>query len=166
MSDGFVVHYTTPLSGAEIAASLESYDAAGLTVENGLTHVVSLLDGEGDQVNVDRKALIRVLFATAIGERTTFQLWLSESVDVVCSYERLAEDLAAHRYSLDGLLANEIEMTVAAVTAQIGRPSPKTVALAVDREGVAAEVDLDAIVRERGTQPPAFPGDVFLARWG
>ena len=164
MSDGFVAHYTSPMTSDEIVESLNAFAAAGVVPENQSTGVVTILDDEGDQVTTDRNSLARTLATLQSGQRVTYQLWLSDSVDVICSYRRFGEDLAVRRYSLDGLRRDEAEAVIAAIASQLGRRTPETVAFAVDRRGGAAEIDLDAIVRERAHDDWPFPGDVVLIR--
>jgi hypothetical protein len=164
MSDGFVAHYSLPLSTAEVAASFAALEAAGLTVENSLTNVSTMLDEEGGQIRTDRMGLACALVEADVGQQVTFQLWISDSVDVICSYRPIAAQLAVRRYLLDGLLADEAELAIAALSSQLGRASPRTIAFVVDRTGLAATRDLDALVRERACRHTDLPVDVFLHR--
>jgi hypothetical protein len=162
MSDGFVAHYSAPLSADDLAGSFAAFEAAGLTLENSLTRAATMLDAEGDQVRTDRIGLASAVADAVIGEQVTFQLWISDSVDVICSYRALTNQLAVRRYLLDGLLPDEAELAIAAVGSQLGLVSPKTVAFVVDRRGVSAETDLDALVREGAESHEELLVDVFL----
>lgn len=164
MPPGYVAHYTTPLSADQLTASFSAFESAGLFLENPSTRAASLLDEYGDQIRTDRAGLERAVTGVAVGEHVTFQFWFpfSDSTDVVCTYMRITDWLTVRQYWLDGLSSDEKERVITLVCSQLAVPTPRTIALVIDRQGAAGDTDFDAIVQEKGERDRRSPADLFL----
>jgi hypothetical protein len=149
MSDGFLFWYQgdwTPRRARECVAGLE---AAGMSLGHRktgrITAISSAEESLGEQVDIDREALLRRV-ALDVESDFTFQYWIDVDVDVVSTVQRLAPDLVVQRLYLDGLTTDQVQFVVGLVADQIRVGRGSTRGMVVDRRGDSANEDWDAIV--------------------
>lgn len=139
MSDPFVSWY---LSSDDPLVVLKRLQGAGLSLDApGRQDVVSLLDLEGDQVPKPRVEF-EVLARSRDVPSVTFQMWFSDSEDVVVTCFREHEMTGDHARLcivayLDGLTESQEQHVASAMELSVVDQPDDTVALIVDLTGAS-----------------------------
>src|SRR6266498_5014392 len=105
MSDRFAKFYQ-PLDEFDFRALVNYWSSEGINLRNPLTHRVSSISVDGDQVETSSE-----LLEATVSDRlpVTFQLWLSDDTDITCRIRFLDDHRVVEEYELDGLCQNEID---------------------------------------------------------
>jgi hypothetical protein len=158
---GIVAWYTSPLSGQSARRLLAALEAGGLKVVNPLTGRATSLDQEGEQVEIAPADLEAALASPS--QSHTFQFWLDGSTDVVCRSRRLKR-FVHHTFSLDGLTAEQAEVVIALVSAQVAAPGIETHAFLVDRTSSWEDVNYDKMVLSKIPRKLTLPSTLLIRR--
>ena len=87
-------------------ALVQEWSPEGVTLANPITHRITSLSDEGDQVETSPELLETAL---ANGLPVTFQLWLAGDTDISCHIRLLNDHRVVEEYALDGLYQNELD---------------------------------------------------------
>ncbi len=161
MKPGFcyVAERAEPSEAAE--RIIASFSRMGIGLVNPLTRRITELAEDGEQVDTTEADLLQ---GAATRPELSFQLWFSSDTDVSCGFRQVDRDLVSHGYSLDGLDAKERErlMRWAVDYFREAAAEGTAVLLVVDPVGVTADVDWDAMVRQRIPSPAVLPAILGL----
>ncbi len=114
MSDRFAKFYQ-PLDEFDFRALVNYWSSEGINLRNPLTHRVSSISVDGDQVETSSE-----LLEATVSDRlpVTFQLWLSDDTDITCRIRFLDDHRVVEEYELDGLCQNEIDRVLLVIVAK------------------------------------------------
>ena len=165
MSGGYVIAFFETVRRSGVEAVLSHLERNGFPLTNPLTNRITRLSPEGDQIETPREDLVQLVASQPPGSELSFQLWVTESVDVVCRTGRVRSGGTRFRYSLDGLATDESERLIGAITQHVTASPPELCALVVDRRGLGEEIDWDEEVSHRRHSGDAVHCDVLFVDW-
>ncbi len=161
MSAGFC-YVAQECSGFPGPDFLDYAATCGASVISPMSGLVSTWTDEGDRSEVSREDFLKLLGSTA---RLTFQFWLSDEVDVGCSFRRVAGRCVAV-CSMDGLDVGEKQRVIAWQINYFRRLAlaDTAVLLVVDGNGKTSDYDWDGLVLGTGRPPEDVPDVVGFKR--
>lgn len=143
MSDRFAKFYQSE-DGFKFRALVHDWCSEGATLENPATYRVTSISEEGDQVETSLE-----LLEAAVSDRlpTIFQLWLNDSIDIVCDIRFLSDQRVVVHYPLDGLRQNEIDRVFEVLVAKFKMKAVEDASLflVADREGYTIVMNWDQL---------------------
>lgn len=143
MSDRFAKFYQR-LDSFDFRALVHDWSFEDITLVNPLTHRVTSLSEDGDQVETSPE-LLEVTLSDHL--QVTFQLWLSEDTDITCRIRFLDDHRVVEEYGLNGLHRNEIDRVFQVIVTKFKMKAIEDASLFLvgDREGYTIVLNWDQL---------------------
>lgn len=161
MPKGFGALYRT--AGTRAGDDIAALASAGLSLRHPRTKRITMLDAEGEQVDVDAQTLALRIDEVEGESGIVFQTWIDADTDVVCTASVLPRQrLRVLELSFYGLSADEIQLPINALFAVAATSKARVVGIVVDRTGTTADHDWDTEIERRLAAAEDGSADVFL----